>query len=180
MGATLVSFFLFNYQQATVSVQDTIALQEKIVVADPVHLSIPSVGIEADFEGPLGLNEDKTVAVPDSYETVGWYQYGPKPGELGPSVVLGHFDSYKAPAVFYDLVYTKPGEIITITREDGTKADFIIERLVHRSQTDFPTEEVYGNLEYPGLRLITCSGFYDHGKQVYSHNLIVYARLIES
>lgn len=145
----------------------------------PVHVSIPSVGIEADFEGGLGLNDDQTIEVPDSYEELGWYKYGPTPGEIGPAVILGHVDSYEGPAVFYTLGQAKVGDEIVVTREDGTAARFVVTKLSRHERADFPTREVYGDIDHAGLRLITCTGVYDHGSLTYSHNLIVYARLIE-
>lgn len=151
----------------------------KEVVAAPVRLRIPAADIDTKFVEPLGVNDDQTVEVPDSYEAVGWYKHGPRPGELGPAVILGHVDSVEGPAVFYNLQFTKPGDIIEIERADGSIGKFEITKLTHRSQSNFPTEEVYGNLDHAGLRLITCSGIYDHGTLRYSHNLIVFAKLIE-
>ena len=144
----------------------------------PTRLIIPSAGIDTTFEEPLGLNDDQTIEVPDSFEEVGWYQFAPRPGEMGPAVILGHVDSYQGPAVFFRLGSTKPGDIVSVERADGTVADFEVTELVRRPQSDFPTEAVYGDIDHAGLRLITCTGTYDHGKQVYSHNLIVFAKLV--
>lgn len=146
-------------------------------VAEPIALRVPSVGIATTFSDPLGLNPDQTIAVPDSYDTVGIYKYGPRPGALGPAVVLGHVDSYQGPAVFHPLHRVRVGDEVAIDRADGTTAIFMVTRLLHRAQSDFPTAEVYGDLDYAGLRLITCSGTFDQGQQTYSHNLIVFARL---
>ena len=137
------------------------------------------MGINTSFEGALGLNSDQTIAVPDSYDEVGWYQYGPTPGEIGPSVVLGHLDSFAGPAVFFPLGQVVPGDKIYIDRADGTRVTFVVDRLERHEQSGFPTEKVYGDLDYAGLRLITCSGAFDRGQQVYSHNLIVFARLLD-
>ncbi|NCN11839.1 class F sortase [Candidatus Kaiserbacteria bacterium] len=145
----------------------------------PRRLHIPAVGIEATFGRPLGLTSDGTVAVPDSYEDVGWYKYGPTPGELGPAVILGHVDSYQGPAVFYGLGQLKPGDDIFIDREDGTTAKFVVSKLSRHRQADFPTEQVYGDIDHAGLRLITCTGVYSHTTLRYSHNLIVFAELVE-
>lgn len=144
----------------------------------PVTLRIPAIDLEAEFEKQLGLNDDGTIEVPDSYEAVGWYQYGPTPGELGPAVVLGHVDSYQGPAVFYSLGQLTSGDKIYIDRADGSVATFIVERLERHEQDDFPTREVYSDLDYAGLRLITCSGIYSRVTKRYSHNLIVFARLL--
>lgn len=173
-----VYFFLPGYLGVP---QPVPSAQEAAVVlahSEPVRLRIPSIGVDAAFEEPLGVDADKEIEVPRDFDTVGWYKYGPTPGELGPAVVLGHVDSYKGPEVFYSLRKLAPGERIEIDRTDGTTATFEVTRLETVSQSAFPTEEVYGNIDHAGLRLITCSGVYDHGTRRYSHNLIVFARLL--
>jgi sortase (surface protein transpeptidase) len=146
--------------------------------AEPTHLRIPAIGVDADFEAPLGVQENGEIEVPKGFTTVGWYKYGPTPGELGPAVVLGHVDSYQGPQVFYRLRDLQPGDTVEIDRSDGTAAVFQVERLLTVSQDAFPTQEVYGNIDYAGLRLITCTGVYDHGTRRYDRNLVVFAKLI--
>ena len=146
--------------------------------AAPERLHIPRLALTATFTEALGLNEDRTIEVPESFASVGWYRYGPTPGELGPAVVLGHVDSYRGPAVFYSLGQLRPGDEIRIDRADGTTATFAVTRLARHAQSAFPTAAVYGDIDHAGLRLITCSGTYDRGTLRYSHNLIVYAELV--
>jgi sortase (surface protein transpeptidase) len=146
--------------------------------ADPVALRIPKIEIDATFEGPLGLNEDQSIEVPDSYEALGWYEYGPTPGEAGPAVILGHVDSFEGPAVFFRLGQLEVGDEIEVDRADGTTAVFAVTELLRARQNDFPTAQVYGDIDHAGLRLITCSGTFSRGIQRYSHNLIVFARLV--
>lgn len=146
----------------------------------PERLLIPRLDIDASFEAPLGITENGEVAVPDGYETVGWYQYGPPPGEFGPAVVLGHVDSHTGPAVFYSLGQLVEGDEIFIERDDGSIAVFAVTTLERPSQETFPTERVYGNIDHAGLRLITCTGTYDRAHERYTHNLIVYAALVRT
>ncbi len=143
----------------------------------PVLLRIPSANITAPFEGALPLNTDGSVGVPKAYDTVGWFKNGPLPGEIGPSVVLGHVDSYEGPAVFFYLGQVHVGDEVYIDREDGSVLTFTITHFERIEQEAFPTDRVYGEVPYAGLRLITCSGTYDRSTQTYSHNLIVYANL---
>lgn len=145
----------------------------------PVTLRIPRLNLESSFVPPLGLLENGEVAVPDSYTHVGWYKHSPTPGALGPAVILGHVDSYAGPAVFFSLGQLEPGDDVYVDREDGTTAHFKVESLERPSQAAFPTQRVYGNIDHAGLRLITCSGIYVRGTARYTHNLIVYARLVE-
>lgn len=147
--------------------------------SEPVRLRIPTLNIDTTFESALGLNEDRSIEVPKSYEQVGWYQYGAAPGEIGPAVVLGHVDSYEGAAIFYHLGKLASGDRVFITRADGTEAEFEVQYLERYPQSDFPTEKVYGKTSDAELRLITCTGKYEKGIQRYTHNLVVYARLVE-
>ena len=146
--------------------------------SEPNRLRIPALKLNTTFVAPLGLLPNGEAAVPDSYGEVGWYKYSPTPGSLGPAVIFGHVDSYSGPAVFFSLGQLKPGDDIYVEREDGTTAHFKVESMERPAQSDFPTTRVYGDINYAGLRLITCTGIYVRGTQRYTHNLIVYAKLV--
>lgn len=156
---------------------DTYTATSSFSRSTPVRLVIPKIHLDTTFVEPLSLNTDKTVSVPDSYEEVGWYSRGVTPGEIGPAVILGHVDSREGPAVFYSLGQLKKGDEVSIMREDGTTAVFVVTEMERVPQDKFPTEKVYGSIQFAGLRLVTCTGIYDRGALRYSHNLIVYAEL---
>ena len=145
----------------------------------PTKLSIPKLEIETIFQEPLGLAADGAIEVPKSYTQVGWYQHGPTPGEYGPSVILGHVDSVSGPGVFFSLGQLEAGDDVFVDRADGSTAHFKVEKLERYEQIAFPTAKVYGNIDHAGLRLITCSGIFKKGEQRYTHNLVVYAKLVE-
>jgi hypothetical protein len=151
----------------------------KFARSAPIQIVIPKIGVDTTFVPPLGLNPDKTVSVPDNYIQVGWYSGGATPGEVGPSVILGHVDSFEGPAVFYKLGKLEAGDEVTITRADGTIAVFEVIDTERYSQDAFPTEKVYGPIDFAGLRLITCTGTFNKAEQKYSHNTVVYAKLKE-
>lgn len=181
VGASLTYSFL-EYTDAleNTSIQNQEAAATPLFARSaPVHLHIAKIDLDVDFEAPLGLNKDKTVEVPESYEKVGWYENGATPGEVGPAVVLGHVDSYKGPAVFYSLPKLEKGDEIEVLRADGTTAVFKVEEMERYSRENFPTELVYGHTDKPTLRLVTCTGTFNRGQQLYSHNLVVYASLVE-
>lgn len=148
--------------------------------SQPNTISIPKINVKAPFEAPLGVMSSGEIEVPEGYESVAYYEYGPTPGELGPAVVLGHVDSREGPAVFFSLGQLEEGDEITIDREDGTSATFAVTKLERHAQDGFPTAEVYGDLPYAGLRLITCTGIYDRNEFRYTHNLIVFAKLVST
>lgn len=172
-----ISFFLLSSVALAPTTAEVVVT--KFTRSAPVTLHIPKLKIETAFETPLGLNDDQTIEVPDSYEQVGWYKHGATPGEIGSAVVLGHVDSFEGPAVFFSLSKLEKGDVLEIEREDGTTAKFEVEEIGRYAREDFPTERVYGASDTAVLRLVTCTGIFNKGKQEYSHNLVVYAKLIE-
>lgn len=183
----LVIFFLFvssrfggklgNNLLAVETKHEIVETRFSLDRSEPIKLHLPTLDKVIDFSKPLGINEDGAIEVPDNYTTVGWYRFSKTPGEVGPAIVLGHVDSYKGPAVFFELKNLKIGDDIYIDRVDGTTVHFKVYAVKSYKQSNFPKEEVYGNTDYPALRLITCTGIYNHGTMEYSHNLVVYASL---
>jgi sortase (surface protein transpeptidase) len=149
-------------------------------VAAPVSMAIPSIGVRSDLLR-LGVNGDGTVEVPPLApdDQAGWYQRGPAPGAVGPAVVLGHVDSAEwGPGVFFDLGALRPGDEVTVTREDGSVAVFAVDRVQRHRKDDFPTIEVYGNTDDAQLRLITCGGAFDPDARSYEDNVVAFASLV--
>lgn len=145
--------------------------------SEPSSLSIPSLKISANFV-PLGLNPDQTLQVPPSPEQVGWFVYRAKAGDIGPFVVVGHLDSVKGPAIFANLEKIKNGDIVEITRRDGSVVKYAITSSSKFPQNNFPTDMVYGPISFAGLRLITCTGSYIKDAKHYSDNLVVFGTMV--
>ncbi|MDQ1739019.1 MAG: hypothetical protein QOE53_671 [Pseudonocardiales bacterium] len=148
----------------------------------PVRLEIPQLSVSSDLL-QLGLNPDQTVQVPplgrDS--RAGWYKYSPTPGQLGPSVLLGHVDSAEyGPGVFFKLGALRPGSTVSVTRSDRSTAVFRVDRVVSYPKDRFPTLEVYGNTDSAQLRLITCGGKFDLSSHNYENNIVAFATLVSS
>lgn len=143
----------------------------------PASIKASAVGITSTL-GQVAVNPDGTIEVPTDYSQAGWYRLGPTPGELGPAVILGHVDSLKGPAVFYNLSSMRPGQTIDVTRVDNTVAHFRVDAINTYRRDQFPTDAVYGPINYAGLRLITCGGAYDKKAKAYESNVVVFATLI--
>jgi LPXTG-site transpeptidase (sortase) family protein len=142
----------------------------------PASLHIPAIDVDTRLVG-LGLEADKTMAVPWESGVAGWYRYGPTPGERGPAVITGHVDWQDSAGVFHDLRTLKPGDELTVGRRDGTAAEFRVDRVEQYAKAAFPTEEVFGNLDHAALRLITCGGAFDRATLNYQDNVVVYATM---
>jgi len=158
------------------SLKESPKQQLGLVRSTPTNVKVPSVGINADLI-TLGKNPDGSLATPERYDIAGWYKFAPTPGEIGPAIIVGHVDNYLGPAVFYELKNLQPDQSIFVTRQDNQIVEFRVESVELFDQQRFPTAAVYGNIDYPGLRLITCGGKFNPLTGHYSHNTVVYARM---
>jgi sortase (surface protein transpeptidase) len=144
--------------------------------AAPVRIDIPSIAVSAPVD-PVGLDPDGSLQAPKDFGHAGYYTGRPTPGEIGPAVIEGHLDSTRRPAVFYRLGRLRGGDEVAVTRADGTRPVFVVDRLEEHRKDAFPTEEVYGPVPEATLRLITCAGTFDRKARRYRGNLIVFAHL---
>src|SRR6266508_4555031 len=79
------------------------------------------------------------------------------------------------PAVFYQLERLRPSDTIRVRRRDGRTAAFQVDSVERFPRERFPTSRVYGPLDYPGLRLVTCGGLFDYQRHQYQDNVMVFA-----
>jgi sortase (surface protein transpeptidase) len=140
----------------------------------PTRIKIGAIDVSAPVMR-LGLAKDGAMQTPTRYGDTGWYGPGPEPGERGASVIAGHVDSKTGPAVFYKLKKLRRGNRIAITRTDGSTIHFKVEGLERWPKARFPTKRVFAKTPTATLRLITCSGAFDHATGHYVDNTIVYA-----
>ncbi|ACU72479.1 peptidase C60 sortase A and B [Catenulispora acidiphila DSM 44928] len=145
--------------------------------AAPTAISIPEIGVHHTLI-QLGQNSDGTIQTPPLTDPSipGWYRYSPAPGQVGPSVIVGHIDGTTgAKGVFYNLGALRPGDTVDVSRSDDTVAVFRIDGINKYAKSAFPTATVYGNTTNPQLRLITCAGPFEN--QHYLDDIVVYASL---
>lgn len=150
---------------------------EALSRAEPTSLNIPKINLNQSLL-TVGRLADGTLETPNVLSgKPAWYKFSPTPGELGPSIIVGHVDSYKGPSIFWNLWKLVPGDNVEVVRSDGSMANFTVYRLQQFNRDNFPTEEIYGDTKESELRLITCGGIYDHKAGVYSANTVVFAKL---
>ncbi|MGW2084219.1 class F sortase [Streptomyces sp. NPDC001880] len=145
--------------------------------SEPVRVRMASAGVDTGPLLPLGLRSDGSVQVPSvaQADRMGWYTGAVTPGERGPAVLIGHFDTVEGPAVLRDISRTRPGDKILVDRADGKQAEFTVRELQQVPKDHFPTEQVYGDTSTATLRVVTCGGSLTDGHR--PDNIIVYAEL---
>ncbi|MFC9298203.1 sortase domain-bontaining protein [Streptomyces sp. NPDC057011] len=146
----------------------------------PTGMKIDAAGVDAkkmvDLKvdaatGELGVPNADTDA-----NNPGWWTEGVTPGEMGPSVLVAHFDTKHGPALMKNVKNIKLGDLIEVPREDGKTATFKIREIEDVNKKDFPTDKVYGDTARPELRLLTCGGEIKDGHR--TNNVILYADLV--
>ncbi|MGW3358521.1 class F sortase [Streptomyces bungoensis] len=143
----------------------------------PVRLAIPAIGVDTPVLR-LGLAGDGSVQVPPvtDHDRAGWYRNSPTPGQVGPSVILGHVTvGAYGDGVFRHLDRLRRGDGIVVRLENGASAGFAVTAVRTVAKARFPTEAVYGDVDRPELRLITCGG--PRTAAGYPDNVIVFAAL---
>ncbi len=147
----------------------------------PVRMRIPAIKVDAPVM-KLGVDGKNEIQVPPPANTnmAGWYEYGASPGAAGAAVLLGHVDTLKGPAVFYNLGSLHKGNTIEVTRADHRTAVFTVYGIEVYAKSDFPTDRVYNDTPTPELRVITCGGGFSKSSHSYLGNVVVYARLTGS
>ncbi|WP_326670766.1 class F sortase [Streptomyces sp. NBC_01257] len=151
-------------------------ITETAPAAPPQRIRIASIGLDKPLTG-LRVQQDGTLAAPGDPADVGWWSDGPRPGDPGAAVFVGHVDSATGPAAFYGLSSLRPGDRITIRSDNGRELAFTVRALRSYEKDAFPDSQVYATTGPPALRLITCGGTYDRTQGEYRDNLVVYATL---
>jgi hypothetical protein len=142
----------------------------------PVRVVIPTIKVDASLVD-LARGSDGVLQAPPSNELdkAGWYAKGTVPGRTGPAVIAGHVDWVDRVAVFHRLGELRPGDVITVVMNDGSRVRFAVDDVRTVSKLRFPTASVYGPTPDPQLRVITCGGPWDEARNIYSENVVVSA-----
>lgn len=148
----------------------------------PVSVDIPAIGVHSKLLR-LGVNSDGTIQVPSlntQANEAAWYRHSAAPGQIGASVIEGHVDSYRGPAVFFRLGALRPGDLITVTLADGITAVFRVTGVRQYAKSGFPAKAIYRTPGYAALRLITCGGVFSYSTRSYLSSIVVFASLTSS
>lgn len=115
----------------------------------PTALVVPAFGHHGRLT-PIGLSPSGALETPPA-SSAGWYEQGVAPGQKGPAVIVGDMS---AGGVFSGVQNVVPHNRIEVTRSDGMRVRFDVDRVQRVSFASFPTARVYADTRRPTLRLI--------------------------
>lgn len=147
-----------------------------VETSEPVRLRIGGIGVDAPVV-PHGVDQRTgEMDVPSNVDEVGWYEFGPSPGEQGSAVLAAHVDlAGQGPGVFYRLSQVDPGDTIDVLFADGSSTSFVVEARMTYEKSELPLETIFSRSGSPVLTLVTCGGGFDRSSLRYDSNVVVYA-----
>jgi LPXTG-site transpeptidase (sortase) family protein len=143
-------------------------------------LVIPAISLNAPIE-PVGKLPGGAMAVPvlKQWDGVGWYKYGPWPGEQGSAVIDGHLDRPGgSPAIFWRLHDLHVGDIVMLVNTGKPTLRFRVTQVVAYSPANAPLKQIFENSSGKYLNLITCAGTWIPTIHQTTLRLVVYTVLV--
>jgi LPXTG-site transpeptidase (sortase) family protein len=140
----------------------------------PVALSIPVLGIEAAPIIDVGVADDGELEIPGA-DAVGWYRFGPRPGDAGSAVLAAHIAFNRKPGVFRNLVDTSVGDRFSVEFDDGSSQTYEIVEEAQYDKQELPFDRVFAKGGAPVVTLITCGGEFNRSLRSYEDNIVAYA-----
>jgi LPXTG-site transpeptidase (sortase) family protein len=140
---------------------------------DPVWLEIPSLGVSAEI-APAGIDRTSgQMEVPERADLVGWYRFGPRPGEDGSAVLAAHVDMEGfGPGVFFHLDRLANGDEVSVHFADGSVSSFEVVSTVRVAKEELDLESIFARSGDARLTLITCGGAFNHTERSYDDNVV--------
>ena len=150
--------------------------------SEPVAVDIPAIGVHSKLLR-LGVDARGRIQVPPLFarpDEAAWYKYSATPGQIGSSVIEGHVDTVRGPAVFFRLGALRPGDRVDVTLADGIVAVFRVTGVREYRKSRFPAKTIYRTTRFAALHLITCGGAFDYRTRNYLSSTVVFAALVTS
>ena len=144
----------------------------------PVRITAPGLGLDAPIDA-VGVEPDGTMTLPDDVDRVGWYRFGPVPGQEGSAVIAGHVDDVdQGLGVLAPVRDAEVGDEVEVTDGDGgtTRWRVVARELI--SKRALPLDELFRRDGPPRLTVITCGGPFLPEVGGYRDNVVVVAEAL--
>ena len=143
----------------------------------PRYLIIPKIKVNAPVEN-IGLTAANAVQVPKGLRNVGWYKLGPKPGDLGSSLISGHFARKTSGwAVFNNLYKLRKGDAVNVKDSKGQILHFVV-RATRLYSYKASTSDLFTSDDGAHLNLVTCTGTWINSLRGFNKRLVIFTDLV--
>ncbi len=130
----------------------------------------------------MGVEADGSLEIPADVSTVGWYEFGPAPGDpVGSAVLTGHVDDHiQGVGVFGRIGDLNPGDTVQVADAAGAVRTFSVIARESWPKPEVPLDRLFDRSGQPRLVLITCGGTFDRATRNYENNIAITAVQIPS
>jgi hypothetical protein len=144
--------------------------------AAPVRLELPTLDVAAAVL-PVGVDRRGDAQVPADVAAVGWYRFGPRPGDpAGSTVLSGHVDSAEqGRGAFFRLRRLEPDDPVLVRDSDGAVHRYRVVAREEWPKSEVPLSRIFSRTGAPRLTLITCGGGFREDIRSYRDNVAVTA-----
>ena len=147
----------------------------QLKVGLPARLQIRQINLNVAIES-VGLTPQSAMEVPKAAINAGWYNLGPRPGQIGSAVIDGHYGTIEGlPAVFNNLHKLHKGDEIAIQDTEGAVITFTVRgSLEYDPNAD--SSAIFNSSDGKShLNIITCDGAWSNVTHSFSQRLVVFA-----
>jgi hypothetical protein len=145
---------------------------------EPISLSIPDLGVDSPVV-TTSMDTSRSLVVPEDVLETGWYDGSRRLGaSYGSTVIVGHRDSAtQGSGALFGIEEIPLGATITVTAQDGTAHEFIVDSVEFIDKGSLPQEapRIFTHRGPYRLVLITCGGAFDESIRSYESNVVIIA-----
>ena len=124
---------------------------------------------------PVGVGGDRQMRLPADPRVLGWYRFGPAPGDGGSVVLAGHVDSRTfGVGPLAALQTVDVGERVEVVTASDEVRSYRVDSIERFDRQALPAA-VFARTGPERLRLVTCTGPYLPDAGGYQQNLVVTA-----
>lgn len=127
----------------------------------------------------VGVDDEGNFEVPDRLQ-IGWYRFGPSPGETGSAVLAAHVALNGREGLFRHLDAFERGDQVEVAFDDGEIRAFEIQGIAQYNKDVVPLDELFVRTGPPRLILITCGGSFNPQLNSFDDNLIAFATPVDN
>ena len=140
----------------------------------PRRFRVPELGLDLPVV-PTGVTRGE-MELPEHPTTIGWYAYGPRPGDRsGAAVLAGHVDSRRyGIGPLAELRTLRKGDRIVVLSAAGSKTFRVVAVQLIAKHTR-ALDEVFDRTGPGRLEIVTCGGAYLPDRGGYQDNVVVSA-----
>src|SRR3954451_12888763 len=141
----------------------------------PAQVTLPGTGASAPVD-PVGVTGDGLMELPADVDRVGWYRFGPAPGQAGSAVLAGHVDdAEQGLGVLAVLRSLEPGQRVEVTDAGRRVTRWLVVSRELVEKRALPLPALFNRDGDPRLVLLTCGGPFRPESRSYQDNIVVVA-----